>query len=230
MPGVIACRAETGIKRGMSEKGTEQVLLIHGLWHRAWTLRTLAGRLRKAGFAPHRFSYPTRRYTLPDLAARLHEHIGSLASPSLHFVAHSMGGLAVLRMLNEYRDLPPGRVVLLGSPVHGSRVARRVGRLPGSGILFGRSAATLKTGYSIMPAGREVGMIRGTVPLGLGLISGGFDEPNDGTVAASETRLDDVTDSIGLPTTHTGLIYSSAVAHQAIHFLHHGRFERRDSE
>jgi hypothetical protein len=63
----------------------------------------------------------------------------------------------------------------------------------------------------------------------MGHIAGAFGEPNDGTVAVSETRLDGATDHVTLPVTHMGLLISRNVADQIGAFLKRGEF-LRDSE
>ena len=73
---------------------------------------------------------------------------------------------------------------------------------------------------------REVGVVAGTVPVGLGRFVTRFDEPNDGTVALSETRIPGAADHIEVPVNHTALVTSSLVAGQVDAFLRHGRFER----
>lgn len=71
---------------------------------------------------------------------------------------------------------------------------------------------------------RELGVIAGTTALGLGLVTGGFDGPSDGTVQVEETLLEGRTAELTLPVTHAGMGFSPEVAHQAGSFLSTGRF------
>ncbi len=57
---------------------------------------------------------------------------------------------------------------------------------------------------------RELGVIAGTRPVGLGRFFAGFDEPNDGTVAVRETRIEGATDHLVLPVSHLGMLLSAA--------------------
>lgn len=202
-----------------------EVVLVHGLWFGAWALAPLARRLEAEGFSVRRFSYPST-------AGQIHEHAAGLLAFSrqtraseLHFVGHSLGGLVILHMLGEAPDLPPGRVVLLGSPLDGSVVARRTRRIPGSEKLLGRVRKALERGYGKLSAGRETGMIAGTRAIGLGLLVGGAGKPGDGTVSVDETRTKGLKDHLLLPVNHTGLLYSAEVARQAAIFLRTGSFE-----
>jgi hypothetical protein len=144
-----------------------------------------------------------------------------------HLVGHSLGGLLILQMLLDSGWGAPGRLLFLGTPLQGSAVARRVGSWPGMERLLGHAEGPLGAGHRGWPSDRESGMIAGTMPIfGLGLLAGGLARPNDGTVAVSETVHPGLTDRIELRVTHTGMLYSQAVARQAAEFLRHGRFSR----
>ena len=201
-----------------------QVILVHGLWFGSWSMALLARRLRKAGYEPRRFHYRTTRAGLAEHALALRRFIGSGSGEALHFVAHSMGGLVTLKMLDDETTLPSGRVVLLGSPLRGSLAARKSATLPGSKRLLGAARAALESGYDGHPGGREIGMIAGSRSVGLGLFLGGLGEPGDGTVTLSETRSGALREHRVLPVTHTGMLFSRKVAREVIGFLRTGNF------
>ena len=73
---------------------------------------------------------------------------------------------------------------------------------------------------------REIGIIAGTVPLGFGQLVANFDEPNDGTIAVSETRLEGATDHLVMDVSHKGMLVSNDVTDQAVAFLRRGVFLR----
>jgi pimeloyl-ACP methyl ester carboxylesterase len=202
-----------------------RVVLVHGLWFGARSLALLARRLRKAGFEPRHFRYRTTAAGLDEHARALRQFVGPAAAAPLHLVAHSLGGLVALKMLGEFPDLPAGRMVLLGSPLRGSTVARKSSQLPGVRRLLGAARPVLESGFAALPADREIGMIAGSGGIGLGLLLGGTGGPGDGTVAVDETRAGDLRDHLVLPVTHTGMLFSRAVARAVCHFLHDGRFD-----
>lgn len=204
--------------------GKAEVILVHGLWFGAWTMRPLARALRKSGFDVRRFNYRTTRGGLAAHARRLRAFAARSKHVRQHFVAHSLGGLVTLQMLADFRDLPPGRVVFLASPVHGSTVARKTSRIPGSRKLLGDVRSALESGFKPVSMNRDAGMIAGSKTIGLGLIVGGHGGPGDGTVSISETRVDGLRDHLVLPVTHTSILYSPGVASQAAHFLETGGF------
>ena len=105
------------------EKG--EIVLVHGLWFGAWAMALLARRLKKLGVPVRRINYRTTRGELAQHANRLYDFSRRSGVQTQHFVGHSLGGLVILKMLAEHADVAPGRVVFLGSPLHGSRVARK---------------------------------------------------------------------------------------------------------
>ena len=82
----------------------------------------------------------------------------------------------------------------------------------------------LDTHQRSWPHERELGIIAGTQSLSFGRLVVDFDEPNDGTVAVSETRLPGAKAHLSLPVSHSGMILSARVAHEVGQFLEHGRF------
>jgi len=205
--------------------GQRTVVLVHGLWYGAVSLRLLARRLEGRGFDSHCFAYPTVRRSIGESARQLHRYARRLNADTLDFVGHSLGGLVILRMLDEYRGLPEGRVVLLGSPVSGSAVARRLSDWPVMRGLIGRSGRILTAGFAHAPSGRETGAIAGTRGMGLGRAIERLERPHDGTVSVAETRLADASDHLQLPVSHTGLVLSAEVAERTATFLRSGRFQ-----
>ncbi|MDX1380913.1 MAG: alpha/beta hydrolase [Xanthomonadales bacterium] len=202
------------------------VVLVHGLWYGGWTLGRLAGVLRDHGFQPAVFGWSTRQPDLRHHADALQRFAQAQAGERLDFVAHSLGGLLLLEMLARDPGLPPGRVVLLSTPLAGSAVAERVSRWPGVGWLLGAAAGPLARG-AVLPGqgfGRELGMVAGRRPLGLGLLAGRPGGPGDGTVAVAETRHPALADHLVLPVSHTGMLASRAVAEAAARFLERGHF------
>ena len=169
------------------------VVYVHGLWLPGGESFLLRRRLSRALGAESRlFSYPSVSASLTENAQALGRYLREIPADTLHLVAHSLGGLVILRLfelgvvrapvertamagtlgnggmagkgggvgtvgnggtlgnggrvgtrgmggtagsmaLPQSRSavaLPPGRIVLIGSPVRGSRSAQRLVRLP----------------------------------------------------------------------------------------------------
>jgi pimeloyl-ACP methyl ester carboxylesterase len=182
---------------------------------------------RDSGMKTHAFHYRSLAGSMSDVTARLAEFARSLPAERVHFVGHSLGGLVIYRTLEQVTDLPPGRVVFLGTPALASRAAIGAAqRLTAASKLLGHGVAEeLLTEQSRRwEIDRQLGIIAGTRPVGLGQFFTTMDGDNDGTVAVSETRLPGATDFITMPVGHMGLLMSARVARETCQFLKEGRF------
>lgn len=204
------------------------VVGVHGLWMRGASMVVLRARLERHGFAFHDFSYSSVTASLTDNAAALAAFVDRVPGETVHLVGHSLGGVLACAMLETCLPARLGRIVCLGSPLKGSRTAARLARWPGGQRLIGKCLCDVQArgGFAAWRAGVEVGSIAGRWPFGVGRLFGAFEEPNDGTVAVAETSIAGLADHIVLPVSHVALLWSSAVAAQAEHFLLHGRFHR----
>ena len=211
----------------MTQKaGRISVVLVHGLWMNAAALRVLQVRLRRCGFEVVRFGYPTVRAGLTESATRLSHLLTTLDADTIHIAAHSMGGLVTLRALELHPDARVRRIVLMGSPVAGSLSGRRLARFHAGRWMLGVNTRVWEVRHSVhLPAGVEIGVIAGTMPVGLGRLVGKLPRPHDGAVSVSETKLDNATDTILLRVSHTAMLFSRSVSRQTCQFLHHARFD-----
>lgn len=200
------------------------VLLLHGLWMRSAALGLLARRLRGAGFAVSTLDYPSVHGGPHAALPLLIDTLRALGPGPVRIVAHSLGGLMALSALQAEPALPVDRVLCLGSPLCGSAAAQGLARWPGGRHLLGDSLALLRTGLPLWQGPAQVAMIAGRLPLGLGVLAGHLPRPHDGTVAVAETQLPGLVAHCTLPVSHSGLVFSRAVAAQAVQFLRAGRF------
>ncbi|MBS0590540.1 MAG: alpha/beta hydrolase [Proteobacteria bacterium] len=209
---------------------SEHVILVHGLWMRAFTLAALHRRLEREGYIVHFFDYASVLGTHDTSVDKLVEFARAIsraeATPErIHFVCHSLGGLMTLRALRKLPGLAPGSVVCLGSPLRGSAIARSVAQLPGGAFFIGKNLDVLLEGLERWDGKRPVGAIAGRLPFGLGLVFGALPMPHDGTVSVEETQLPGICDHIVVPATHTGLLFSDETAAQTVAFLRNKRFQ-----
>ena len=201
------------------------VVLVHGLWMNGMEMSLLRRRIDRCGFSTRIFSYASVGATLAENAARLQRFVTSLDADVVHFIGHSLGGLVILQLFRDYPRQRSGRVVLLGTPVTGSRVAARLGRNAFARRLFGRSLDQGLLGNGpAWAGGRDLGIVAGTLSMGFGRWVTALPGPSDGTVAFCETQLAGATDRYTAPVTHMGLIFSSRVAARVCAFLKTGRF------
>jgi pimeloyl-ACP methyl ester carboxylesterase len=163
--------------------------------------------------------------TLADAANALAARLRSFGGTT-HVVAHSLGGIVACEAYARHADLPDGRVVLMGSPVRGSRTARAVAaHWYGPAALGPLALDELARERDVawrLP--REVGVIAGSLPVGIGRAFSDLPLPNDGTVCVDETALSGATSRIVHDVSHTGMLFSSAVAESTVKFLATGSF------
>jgi pimeloyl-ACP methyl ester carboxylesterase len=210
-------------------------ILVHGLWMRGPALTVMKRRLEADGsLRAVLFSYPTIVGSMSDHVRRLIDfaHAHAHRSERLHFVGHSLGGLVILKALSVTDDLPPGRAVLLGSPLQGSRTVQRLARVPLGRTLLG--GALVEECIDCPPrewsGRRDVGVIAGSMRFGMGRVLGNLGDEHDGTVTVAETQLPGTKDHIVVAASHTGMLLSAEVAAQTKCFLENGRFSRQDRQ
>jgi fermentation-respiration switch protein FrsA (DUF1100 family) len=207
------------------------VVYVHGLWLTGIEGGILRKRLAKDLSAEtHAFSYASVNSSMAANAQALAKFLSELRADTLHLVGHSLGGLVILKLFEdpESARLPPGRIVLLGSPLNGSRAARNLARLPLGKKILGRGVAEelLSPRERRWQGQRELGVIAGSLGVGLGRLVGVGGAPSDGTILVDETRLPGIRAHLVLKVSHTGLPFSSTVARQTGAFLSSGNFVR----
>jgi pimeloyl-ACP methyl ester carboxylesterase len=205
------------------------VVYVHGLWLTGIEGGILRRRLAKDLSAETRaFSYASVNASMAANAQALARFLSELRADTLHLVGHSLGGLVILKLFENGDDarLPPGRIVLLGSPLNGSRAARNLARLPFGKKILGRGVAEelLREHERRWKGQRDLGVIAGSLSLGLGRLVGVRGVPSDGTILVDETRLRGMSQHLVLRVSHTGLPFSATVARQTGAFLRSGNF------
>lgn len=204
------------------------VVLVPGLWAPRLVMAPLAARLAHAGFRCRLFGYAGRARPLEAHVERLARF--ARATGPAHFVGHSMGGLVVLATLERERAIACGRVLLLGAPVRGSLAGRRFARHAPGRWLLGASATLWREGREARWTRPEpLGVIAGSLPVGLGRLIAGLAGPSDGVVRLDETEVEGMSERIVLPVAHSTMLVSARVARQVIAFLATGRFVRENA-
>jgi pimeloyl-ACP methyl ester carboxylesterase len=204
------------------------VVYVHGLWMTGSECVLLRRRLeRERGFRTHIFRYRSLGAPLEAHAAALRDTIAAIDAPRLHLVGHSLGGLVILRCLERYPIRQPGRVVFIGTPAQGSRSAYHLSQRGwGRRLLGAMRRELLPSPQRQWSSDRELGIIAGTSPAGLGRMLLTFSEDNDGTVAVSETQLPGAKEVLRLRASHSGMLLSARVARETGSFLEYGSFGR----
>lgn len=205
----------------------EAVVVTHGLWLGRWSLWVLRSVLRRHGYAVYLYGYRSVTHTLKENAERLQRFVSHIDAPVVHFVGHSLGGIVMRALFHYFPEQRPGRIVTIGAPHQGSHVADWLARHAAGRWILGRSVLELVAGipqtWPLPP--RDIGLVTGDFPYGLGRFFPGMTIPNDGLLNANETELPNATDRLCIRVNHTALQFSRDVAAQTASFLRTGRFE-----
>jgi pimeloyl-ACP methyl ester carboxylesterase len=208
------------------------IVYVHGLWQRGaeshWLRRRLAQDL---GAETRTYSYPSVAADATQNARGLTETLREIRADTMHLVGHSLGGLMILKAFEDEGfglRLPPGRIVLLGSPLRGSRAARNFAKLPFGEQIMGRGVREEllrpQPRERRWSGARDLGVIAGDLGFGVGRLVGAMGGPSDGTILVEETQIDGAADRVVLRVSHTGMLFSAKVASAAGTFLRTGRF------
>jgi triacylglycerol lipase len=209
------------------------VVFLHGLARSHRSLATLRRAVERAGHPTWARSYPSRRLELAALADWLTQRIREdLGERPLFGVTHSLGGVLVRHLADR---LPWRGVVMLAPPNQGSRVAGAFKDNPVFRWYFGPAGQQIDRadGWPAPPS--PFGVIAGTASLSVAAPPGWLtralqvlppDEPSDGTVAVSETRLEGMADFACVPASHAWIMNHPRVEELVLGFLEKGRFPR----
>ncbi len=202
---------------------SRDVILVHGLWVPAMVMTPLAARLQAAGYRCHLFSYPGRERPLQAHAERLARTARDVGPA--HFVGHSLGGLVVLEALLRHPETLAVRAVLLGTPARGNFAGRRLAQHGWGRWFLGASEPLWREGRAAHWTRAEpLGVVAGTVAIGLGRLFGALPGPNDGVVRVEETEVEGMRERIVLPVGHSAMLLSARVAAQVLGFVRDARF------
>lgn len=168
-----------------------KVLLIHGLARTSLSLVSLEQRLRQAQMQPEHFGYAAFVEPFDRIVERLCLRLQAIATQGRYsVVAHSLGGL-LTRAALQHVPQPPVHIVMLGTPNQRPRLAVHAWKAPPFRWFTGQCGLNLTCleFFAQLPAPQSpYTIIAGTAgPQGAWSPFG--QEPNDGIVALSETRI-----------------------------------------
>ena len=207
------------------------VVLVHGLGRSSKSFSAMSRQVQQAGLTAIPFDYPSTRIKIDESVEFLHSTLMSMPNVErVHFVVHSLGGLLVRRYAQKYGGERIGRVVMLGVPNSGAKMADILRGNPLFKAVLGPAgqelisdadglaarSSTPKFEFAVIAGGR--GNAAGFNPL----IPG----DDDGTVGVQSTRLAGARDFAVVPRIHSFLMLDPRVMQMTVEFLKTGRLRR----
>ena len=201
------------------------LLLVHGMGRTPMSMRRLARALQRGGHTVHRLGYSATLESMEQISARVRSQLELLSHDgrALVVVGHSLGAVLLRMAIGREPAMhnPPRHLVMLGPPNQSPRLARRLrGFWPyrffngdaGQRLAdpdFLAHLPPLRIPYTILAG---TGGRRGRLsPFG--------NDPNDGLVALSETRLLPDDPVIEVPARHTFLMNHRQVRQEILQII-----------
>ncbi len=218
------------------------VIILHGLMRSSISMQSVADYLEsKGGYETILFQYASSREPVEVHARDLRSVIEGLGADvtEINFVGHSLGNLVVRHYLDDIKQMGRspdprfGRMVMLGPPNQGSKMARMVKNNFAFKTVAGESGGQLASGWKLLEP-------RLAIPeFEFGIIAGGqMDESDfsnfilqgkdDFTVALEEAKLAGAHDLFVQPLFHSSMMNQAEVHEAMLNFLKNGYFVSAD--
>lgn len=200
----------------------EAVILVHGIWMKGIELFYLRFMLRRQGYRVYQFHYASLLKTPEQNSEKLFQLASKLDEPVIHFVAHSLGGIVLSHLFDKHEIKQPGKVVMIGSPIKGSALAKYLQQKKYMKYLLGKSVIKGLLGDNPeWKSKRQLSVIAGTKRLGVGMLLAKniMQLQSDGTVNLEETRVDDADEFHVVPYSHFSMLWSHDVAEKIKDFF-----------
>ncbi len=211
---------------------SECVVVLHGMGRSASAMKKIEKAFKKEGYATHNKSYNStigEKGMLEAVTSGV-DYCKAINAEKIHFITHSLGGIAVRYYLTQHELGLIDSIVMLGPPNHGSEVADRFKDKGWYKSLNKRSGQLLTTNEDSfvnqlgpLPKGVRLGVIAGTKSSDpwFNYI---FDRPHDGKVAVESTKLEGMLDHLEVKVGHTSIMKNKLVIKNALYFVEQGQF------
>jgi len=138
-----------------------------------------------------------------------------------------------LQYLQQHPQTPLAAAVLLASPINGSYAAKCLAKTRLGRLMLGKNRSLLISGVEnsgVEHSGVEhsgvgkIGLITGSVGVGLGRLICKLEKPCDGAVSVSETRAVWLSHHLVLKQNHAGILFSPTVTANILRYFSEKHF------
>lgn len=203
-------------------KKNESVILIHGLFGSNVYMRGLATYLSKLGYGIYLYDYPSTKHYIDKHGLSLYEFIQSLLDSTDHnhkfnIITHSLGGIIAKEALAKCSKTQLNRfskMIMLTPPNKGSFLANLLATyLP----FLSRWVKPLP---QLSNDPKAYVHTIATPNIKIGIVAAKFDIKTP----PPTTQLDNQSDFVLVPSTHTFMVFSDKTKRAISSFLEHGYF------
>lgn len=184
----------------------------------------LAARLGRLGFDVEVLSYRSHGQSLAQMTDEIQAILPERFNGRFDVVAHSLGGLVGHQLAKKLGSSTINKVVMLGSPFLGTRVAGVLVKSCVARFIYGPIWSDLlpeeRQKQDVRIEGIEMGMIAGIIP-GTRFLPRGA---SDGLIPLASTKGACFDHHIAIPASHATLLISKAAADNVGSFLKFGHF------
>lgn len=225
--------------RQLSSYSGKVVILLHGLVRSHASMIPLRDHLVENGYQVVNFQYASSRATIGDHADALAQIVDQLGDDvtEINFVGHSLGNLVVRHYLHNTRNEATGeegdsrinRMVMLGPPNQGSRMARVMKYSAVFNLVTGASGTQLSTAWErlepqLSKPKFQFGILAGGQATDSDLSNPLLSGKDDFTVSVEETKLAGAHDFAVRPWNHTNMMKDPEAIELTLRFLQNGFF------
>lgn len=219
------------------------VIVLHGLIRATGSMQSLGRYLDdRTTLTALDFEYASTRRPIAEHAAALKSVVDQIGSDvtEINFVGHSMGNIVVRRYLHDVKSATGSsdprfkRMVMIGPPNQGSKIARLLSRR----LLFKWIAGV--AGQELGAKWDELEPVLAKPEFEFGIIAGGQNNhkrfsnfllpgQDDFTVSVEETKLSGATDFLVRPLLHSIMMRHPETLEATLNYLEHGYFVSSES-
>jgi triacylglycerol esterase/lipase EstA (alpha/beta hydrolase family) len=244
---LISCKPNNiEVIEKISIENKEIVVLLHGILRSNKNMLQLEKALKEQDYIVLNISYPSTKYSIEDLIVivkkeiekNINDNFTSTENIRINYIGYSMGGLIARGVANKHNNKTLGKVIIIGTPNHGSEVSDDWQNNWFYKFLFGKAGQELTT-KNIKNLDSALGKVNYT----LGVIAGTSNEKydkwgtdlsvfkgviNDGRVSVNSAKLEGMKDYIELYLNHYRLPSSPNTIEQILYFLANSKFKKEN--
>jgi esterase/lipase len=215
----------------------ECVILLHGIMRSSYDMKLIEDFFVLNNYKVININYPSTKYNIQTLAKNIwEEEISDLKNYKINFVGYSMGGIIAKTIIEMYQPENLGRVVFIGSPIHGSEAADFYKNLKIYKKFLGPSGQQLSAKNKLfkddITVNYELGCIAASLssfgklfyPTAYFIIKG----PSDGRVSVESTKVKGMKEHIIVKLPHFFMPFSKKVKNLVLTFIKFGSFHHKN--